>query len=135
MGKGTLEQAVQIGERIVAAPLPEAERSELVGLLVVLAELRLRKRIVLEALRRNVMLDEIVRNSSLAEVFFEEGEANGKAEGMRESIRMVLERRFGALDQTLLEAITRIPDPELPRFVTLSAKGALEEARTSLSGA
>ncbi len=129
MGNVSVEQAVAIGERIAAAPLPAAERSELTGLLIVLAELRLRRREVLDALRRNQMIDEIVRNSSLAEVFFEEGEAKGRAEGMRTSIRLVLEGRFGSLDQALLDAISHVPDAELERLVILSAKGTLDDVR------
>ncbi len=75
------------------------------------------------------MIDEIVRNSSLAEVFFEEGEAKGRAEGMRTSIRLVLEGRFGSLDQALLDAISHVPDAELERLVILSAKGTLDDVR------
>jgi hypothetical protein len=37
-----LASVTQVAERIAVAPLPQAERSELTGLLVVLADLRLR---------------------------------------------------------------------------------------------
>lgn len=136
MGNTSVEQAVSIGERIMTAPLPATERSELTGLLVMLAELRLRRRELLDALRRNQMLDEIIRNSSLAEVFFEEGEAKGeakgKAAGMRASIRLVLEGRFGSLNQALLDAIARVPDVDLEQLVTLSAQGTLDDVRARL---
>jgi len=63
MAGTSIERAVAIAERIAAAPLSQAERGELTGLLVVVAEVRLRHREVLEALRRNPMIDELVRQS------------------------------------------------------------------------
>jgi hypothetical protein len=124
MGGMTLDSVVTTAEQIAAAPLSLEERGELTGLLVVLSDLRLRRKEVLAALRRNPMLDEIVRQSSLAEEFFDEG--------MRESIRLVLEERFGAVDPALVAAIGEADTEQLRALVKLSASASQEEIRAHL---
>jgi hypothetical protein len=124
MGDVTLDKVVAAAEQIAAAPLSLEERGELTGLLVVLSDLRLRRREVLESLRRNPMIDELVRSSSL----FEEA----MDEGMRESVRLVLEERFGPIDSDLVAAIGQARNDELRTLVKLSASGTLEKIRAHL---
>ncbi|HST89969.1 MAG TPA: hypothetical protein VLJ14_16470, partial [Ktedonobacterales bacterium] len=132
MGNPTLEAAVSIAERIASAPLPEHERSDLAVLLVVLAEVRLGARVVLQALRRSPMIDDLLRHSSVAELFREEGMREVMREGMRDSVRRVMETRFGTLDVAMTEAIEAATDDDLNDLVTLSAIGTLEQVRERL---
>ncbi len=87
MGEVTVESATAVAEQIASAPLPLDERGELAGLLVVLSEVRLGKGTLLRVLRRNSMIDELVKNSGLAEEFLEEGR--------REGMRAARARHFG----------------------------------------
>jgi hypothetical protein len=48
-----------------------------------------------------------------------------KAEGLRESLRLVLEARFGALDADLLDAIARADEDTLKLLLTQVATVAL----------
>ena len=124
MGGMTLDSVVATAEQIASAPLSLEERGELTGLLVVLSDLRLRRKEVLAVLRRNPMLDEIVRQSSLAEEFFNEG--------MRDSIRLFLEARFGAVDPALVAAIGEADTEQLRALIKLSAAATLPEIRAHL---
>jgi len=74
------------------------------------------------------MLEDIIRESSLAEEFRDEG----MREGIRDSIRVVLETRFGPLDEKMLAAIQQLAGEDLHELIALSAKGTLEEVRARL---
>jgi len=74
------------------------------------------------------MIDDLLRHSSVAELFREEG----MREGMRDSVRRVMETRFGALDAATAEAIGAASDDDLNDLVTLSAIGTLEQVRARL---
>src|SRR5579885_604219 len=78
--------------------------------------------------RRHPMLEDIIRESSLAEEFRDEG----MREGIRDSIRVVLETRFGPLDEKMLAAIQQLAGEDLHELIALSAKGTLEEVRARL---
>jgi hypothetical protein len=133
MGEASVARVVAIAERIsTETPLPPGERSELTGLLVVLAELRLRRRTVIQALRRNPMIDELVRNSSLFEEAMAEGEAKGKAEGERRIVSLVLEARFGPLSDDLRSAIQSADETTLTVIGQHAATETLEELRARL---
>ncbi len=124
----TVERVVAVDEQIAAAPLPQAERSELTGLLVVLSELRLRRWKTLQALRRNPMIDELVRQSSL----FEEAKLEGKLEGKREAIQLMLEARFGTLSADMLAALGAADDAALEGLARHAATETLEQIRARL---
>jgi hypothetical protein len=129
MGEASVERVVAIAERIsTATPLLPAERSELTGLLVVLAELRLRKRTVIRALRRNPMIDELIRNSSL----FEEAKAEGKAEGERRMLALMLEARFGPLGEDFRAAIGSADEAALTAIAQHAATETFEQLRARL---
>ena len=74
------------------------------------------------------MIDDIIRESSLAEEFRDEG----MREGMRDSLRVVLQTRFGALDEKVLVAIQQLAGEDLHELIALSAKGTLEEVHARL---
>ncbi len=70
------------------------------------------------------MLEDIIRESSFAEEF--------RDEGMRDSLRVFLETRFGPLDEKMLAAIQQLAGADLHELIVLSAKGTLEEVRQRL---
>ncbi len=132
MAGASVERAVAIAEQIAVAPLTQAERGELTGLLVVVSELRLRRREVLDALRRNPMIDELVRQSSLFELAMEEGEVKGKLEGERAMIQLVLEGRFGPLSPELVAALNAANEAILHEIGMHAATESLEQLRARL---
>jgi hypothetical protein len=91
---------------------------------VVLSELRLRRRQVLDALRRNPVINELARQSSL----FEEA----KAEGERSMIQLVLEGRFGVLSADLLAALGTAEEATLKLIGRHAATDSLEQVRARL---
>jgi hypothetical protein len=120
----TVERVVAVAKQIAAALLPPAERSELAGLLVVLSGLRLRRRQVLQALRRNPMIDELVRQSSL----FEEA----KLEGKREAVQLMLEARLGPLSAEVLAALNAADGAAVEEIARHAPNVTLEQLRVRL---
>lgn len=129
-----------VAERIARAPLPEAERGELTGLLAVLAGLRLPRPVVQEVMRRNPMLRNLLNESSVAELLREEagaegrtkGRAEGKEEGQRELVLAILESRFGPLEPEELAALRVAKEPTLRGLAIHSATDSREQARLRL---
>lgn len=128
----TPETTLDIAERLVQSPLPEQERDELIGLLLALAGTHLDSRQLIETLRRNPMLDELLRESSVSKYLYEEGKAEGKAEGMRELARVALESRFARLDQDISEAIAKADIETLRDLVSRITTVTIEEVRSRL---
>ena len=128
MGNPTVEEAVLIAERIAAAPVPEQERGELTALLVALADLRLAHGQFLEALRRHPVIDEIIRQSALAEEFIAEGERRGE----RRLAQAALEARFGPLSEDMVAALQKADEATLIQLVSQLATLTLEQARALL---
>ena len=62
----------------------------------------------------------------------EEGKAEGAAEGMRNSLRLVLEARFGQLDDGLAAAIQQADAATLPDLLVRAAKDDLPAIRAAL---
>lgn len=114
-----------LGERGVVQSIRQAEtnplekRRELTGLLVTLAGLRLQRGIVLANVRRNPMLNELFRESSVAEEFIEEG--------ARWATRLALQGRFPALDQDVLTAIERADEATLEAVLLHATSDALDQ--------
>ena len=77
------------------------------------------------------MLDEIWNESSVAQAVREEGREEGRTEEARRMAQLVLERRFGALDQDLLEALSQAQEVVLEEVV-LESGLTLEQVRTRL---
>lgn len=124
MKRATVATTVTVAERLARLSLPRAERSELTGLLAALAGLRLPRDIVTQALRRDPMLREILDESSIAEVYREEGR--------REAARLILEDRFGTLDAAMLSRLQEADAATLRSLVTHLATDRWEQIRTRL---
>ena len=106
MAGATLATVGDVAGRLVRAPeLAAAERRELLGLAAGLAGLRLPRAAVLQVLRREPMIRDILRDSSVAQGWFDEGRQEGRQEGRRELVRQALEDRFGAVDGDVLAAL------------------------------
>jgi predicted transposase YdaD len=152
MANVTAESTRLVAERIAALPIPREERQELTGLLAVLAGTRLPITTILEALRRSHMLEDLLRESSVAEWLRAEGraegeakgraegeakgkaegEAKGKAEGMRQMARVALEGRFAPLTADVLAALQTADEATLRDVVAHVASDSLEQMRARL---
>jgi len=132
----TVETAMRVAERIAVAPAPLEERRELTGPLVTLAGMRLPRRALIDTVRRNPVIDELLRESSVAEEFIEEGfkqgREQGREQGMRMAARLALQGRLGALDQALLDAIERADEATLERVLLHATTDTPEEIRARL---
>ena len=144
MAGSSATSVVQVAERIAEAPLPRQERGELTGALFLLASLRTPRRFLANALRRAHMLKDLLSESEfpelIHEIFGEEWEKKARAEalaegelaGLRASVRVVLERRFGPLDESLVEAIGRADTTTLTSVLAAAVTEPLEQIRARL---
>lgn len=123
---------VTVAERLAQAPLEQAERRELTALLATLAGVRLPRRVVDQLLRRNLMLRELLAESSVAEILREEGEARGRVEGKRELVRAMLEGRFGELDAEEAAALRTAEEPVLLALAAHLTTDSREQVRARL---
>jgi hypothetical protein len=102
MAGATLATVEEVAGRLARAPeLAVAERRELLGL----AGLRLPREAVLHVLRREPMIRDILRDSSVGQGWFDEGRQEGRQEGRRELVRQALEDRFGTVDADVQAAL------------------------------
>jgi len=128
----TVDSTIAAAERIAQAALPLAERSELLGALALLAGLRIPRGAVLAALRRSLMLQDIIRESSFAQDLIEEGKTEGKVEGQREMARemarLALQGRYGPLTDELVAA----DDATLRALVEHLTTDAMSDVRARL---
>ena len=109
----TPESVLAVAEQIVAAPLPRQDKSELTGLLGLLAGLRIPKDAITQALRSKKMIDEIWEESTYKEVVFDLGVEKGIEKGIEKG---TVRGQLVAFHQLAQSAVTqRFPDvaPEL----------------------
>ena len=109
----TPARVVEIAEQIVTTIPAGEEQKELVGMLIILSGVQFTQDEIQAAIRRNPMIDEVWKESSAARLLLEEGEAKGREEGMRESVRVLLEARFGDEASALLPALQTADGPTL----------------------
>ena len=99
---------------MLAAPVALEERRELTGLLLMLAGLRLPTGELLAAARRNPMIDELLRESGVAEEFIREGMERGRQEGLErgrdEALRQSVRRALKAVHEAFLSGFKRHGD-------------------------
>ena len=76
--------------------------------------------------------EESVLKDALGELMLEREREEGAAEGMRNSLRLVLEARFGQLDDTLTAAIQQADTAALPDLLARAAKDDLPAIRAAL---
>jgi predicted transposase YdaD len=142
----SIEAAQTVAAQIAAADLPRHKRGELTGLLILLSGLRLRTSDLEALVRSNLMLEELLKESTFAEAFRnlyhdeltaegreeglaegrEEGLAEGRAEQARAAIKTVLTARFGALDAALIAAIDQLDQRDPATLNDLLAACATE---------
>ena len=148
MGGEPLATLEAVAARLAEAALPASERSELTSMVAVLAGLRLPRPLVEEVLRRNPMLRELLGESSVAEIWREEGEARGLAEGeakglakglaegeakgQRTLVQAILESRFGQLDAAEVAALQTMAEAQLHMLATHIATDSREQVRVRL---
>lgn len=132
MGGVTHDSTIAIARRLADAPLPRAERGELLGLLVALAGVRLPKIDIRSALKEMPMLDELLRESSFYDVVYEEDFVEGEARGALEGLQVVLESRFGALPEDMSAALAALDQPALLELLHHAATDTLEQVRVRI---
>jgi hypothetical protein len=113
-----------VAQRLIGAPLPEEERRELAGQLLLLAANRLPTASILEALRRNPMLDDLLEDNSVAQYLREQGE--------RRMARVALEGRFGPLGADVVAALETADPDTLRTLVAHVTTDTLEQMRARL---
>jgi len=129
-----------VAERLARASLPHSEREELTGMLAVLAGLRVPRPLVEQTLRRNPMLRDLLGESSVAEIWREEGEAKGLAKGLAEGlaegqralVQTILESRFGPLNAAEAAALGAATPPVLHALALYIATDSREQVRARL---
>lgn len=115
MGKQiTADTTFAVAEKIAQAPVPRQEKSRLMGLLDLLAGMRLPRADLVKALERDHMIEEIWKESSFAEAVTE----ISRKEMAREMAQIALEDRFGSLSQDILEALKRADETALKSVLT-----------------
>jgi hypothetical protein len=124
----TADTTTNIAARLAGAPLPAHERDELIGLLVALAGAHLGERQLIETLRRNPMLEELLRDSSVSKFFI----AEGKAEATRDLAQVALESRFSPLPDDVTAAVAGADAETLREIVGRITTITLEEVRARL---
>lgn len=133
MGGMTPDRTLELLHQLAEVSLPPAERQELTTLTVVLAGMRLGRDTILDVLRRTPMIDEFVKSSGLAEYLSANAQAKAQAKAQvqtrRQDILLVLETRFGPLDDALRAAIEQFDEAHLTEVLTLAVNGTLEQVR------
>ena len=120
--KPAYDQALK---EIAQAPVSRQEKSRLMGLLDLLAGMRLPRADLVKALERDHMIEEIWKESSFAEAVTE----ISRKEMAREMAQIALEDRFGAISQDILEALNMADETTLKSL--LKAK-SLEDVQALL---
>jgi predicted transposase YdaD len=133
-----------ITEETLAAPalkIVESEREAqqkqaLLDRLGLLAGLQLKASQIENAFRRQPMVKDLWRASSITREAYAEGKAEGRAEakaqGLREAIQGVLESRFGPLNQDIIQALGSADEAMLKSLVARVATETLEQVRERL---
>ena len=133
MADATAAAVSAVAEHIAQANLARRERSELLGLLAVLAGARLPRDVVSQIVRRSPMLRELMEESSYTQLVREEaearGEERGRAEGMRAMVQAVLEHRFGTLQTDEVAALQGADAPRLQEVATQMLDASREQLR------
>jgi predicted transposase YdaD len=83
-------------------------------------------------LRRVFMSTEIIGTSALYQEWIQEGESRGKAEGVRETVLLLLRARFGELAPEVEQAVTVASVERLEALMPTFATGDLTAVRTQL---
>jgi hypothetical protein len=126
------ESLLDVADRIASAPIAHSERAELTGLLCSLAGVRFPRQTLCELTGRKRMIEDLLRDSSVAEEFRQEGRQEGQQEGLRHSILAVVEAHFGLPAEDLRAAISQANEPVLRALLPVVAAEPLARIRAQL---
>jgi len=149
MGKEVSSETFgKVAQEIIHTPLPRPQIADLIGGLTAIGGLRLSKEALAEALRRNPMFEDILKESSFKDVMADllrpeleaqlrpELEAQLRpeleAEGMRKFAQAALEARFGPLEADIQAALNTADEATLKALAAHISTDSLEEMRARL---
>lgn len=136
MADTTIENTLEVAERIAATPLPRTERNEITSTLMLLATVNLPLDVLFDAVRRHPIMEDIIEESGFAQYFRqrgrEEGREEGRAEIGREMARLALEGRFGSLSADVLAALGTADTATLQAIVAHVSADTIEQVRQRL---
>ena len=133
MANVTVDKTAEIVDQIAAAPIPDPQRTELVGDLALFAGMRLPWDAIYEAIRRRPMLKDLWEQSSLGKALEVIAEERGTLKANRNSIRVVLTSRFGELPDDLLSAIQIADETTCEIVLARVGTDTLEQIRALLN--
>lgn len=128
MAGASADTTLDIVERLSTAPVPAQERAELTRLLVLLAGLRVPHTALQEALRRKPMIEDLWKESSLAEALADRFQERG----MGRMAQVVLESRLGPLSDDILMALKTADEVTLEAIGMHVATDTIEQVRARL---
>lgn len=133
MGTATPESVADAARRIAQAPLPSHERGELAGILVLLAGIRIPRTLISEVLRRQQMIDDILKESSFTEIMRDLLAPEYALKYARMYARIALEGRFGApLDSQILAALDNAAEDVCEAILAHVTTDTLDDVRARL---
>lgn len=130
--QGATTEAVDAAMRRVREEAPAGQAEQLAALLGVFTTRFHGKALALDLVRRYFMSTEILQEFPLFRDMMAEAEAKGEIKGMREITLRLLENRFGALDQTFIDAINAAEAQALTELAIHSSAETLEQLRERL---
>lgn len=130
-GGETLE-AAERAARLALTSAPTEQAEPLAVLVGVFAARKLGQNVAEAMLRRLLMSSNTLELSPLYLKWVEEGREKGLEEGLRNSARLILQGRFGAVPPEMEAAIVAASHAQLDDFMLHAATETLDELRTRL---
>jgi hypothetical protein len=124
----TADTTFAVAEKIYQAPVERQEKSRLIGLLGLLAGIRLPGAALMQALERDHMIEEIWEESSYAEAVRD----HAAKETTRRMAQLALQGRFGTLEEDIHAALNKADVAVLEAIVAHIATDTLEQVRARL---
>lgn len=124
----TADTTVAVAERIATAPVPPAERDELTRALVLLAGIRVRPGVLIQALRRSPMIENLWEQSSLKEALA----MRTQERAMARMAQLVLQSRFGPLPRDIVTTLDSADEATLETIGEHAVIDTLEQVRVRL---
>jgi len=133
MANVNVDKTAEIVDQIEAAPIPEAQRTELVGDLALFAGMRLPWDAIYEAIRRRPVLKDLWEQSSLGKALEVIAEERARLDTLHDAIRVVLNTRFGMLPDDLVGAIDNADEAASRIILARIGADTLEQIRALLN--
>ena len=129
---GTLE-AIERAAELVKTQATASEQQELEALLAIFGARHVGSAAMLAMIRRLFMSTEILETSPLYREWVQKAHDEGKAEGIREAVLIVLRNRFGELPPSLAAAINAAAATQLQDVLAHAVTDSLEQVAARLS--